>query len=99
MLVSNDYIALMDRFDYDAPAELFISKSRSRSRHPVKYRRFATGAEAVRFAIEELPTALQAGTVLQIDEARFDLAEIRGLYESAEYPLPRTSPNDGAADT
>jgi hypothetical protein len=39
-------------FDYTAPAELFLSKQAKDSR--IKYRRFATAAEAPRYAIEEL---------------------------------------------
>ncbi len=41
-------------FDYNAPAELFLSKRAKDSR--IKYRRFATAAEALRYAIEELRT-------------------------------------------
>jgi hypothetical protein len=85
------YIAAMTPFDYGAPAELFISKSKGSNRRPVNYRRFATGAEAIRFAIEELPATLQGGTVLEAGEERFDLAEIRSLYDSPHYPLARTS--------
>ena len=85
----------MAPFDYDAPAELFVSKSKASSRRPMTYRRFPNGAEAVRFAIEELPAILQGGTVLQCGEERFDHAQIRGLYDSSDYPLVRTVPRDG----
>lgn len=76
-------------FDYSAPAELFISKRKGASRRPMTFRKFATGAEAVRFAIEELPAILQVGTILEVGEDRFDHAEIRNLYDSAHYPLTR----------
>ena len=38
-------------FDYNSPAELYLS--RRRGRH-TDYRRFATAAEAIRYAVEEL---------------------------------------------
>jgi hypothetical protein len=76
-------------FDYDAPAELFLSRSRAAKSRP-KYKRFDTAAEAVRFVIEELPAAVLPGTYLLIDEVRFGVDEVRQLYESAGYPLART---------
>ena len=42
-------------FDYGAPAELFMGKRKGGPRQPLRYRRFATAAEAIRFAVEELP--------------------------------------------
>ena len=42
----------MSSFDYKAPAELFLSKPAKGSR--TKYRRFATAAEALRYAVEDL---------------------------------------------
>ncbi len=53
------------------------------------YRRFESGAEAVRFAIEELPSDVLFGTVLEVNEQRFDAAQIRKLYDSKDYPLQR----------
>jgi hypothetical protein len=41
-------------FDYGAPAQLFLSKPAKGSR--TKYRRFATAAEALRYAVEDLQT-------------------------------------------
>src|SRR5262245_58017737 len=50
-------------FDYGVAAELFMAKRKGGARQPLSYRPFATAAEAIRFAIEELPAvrALGAG--------------------------------------
>jgi hypothetical protein len=82
----------MANFDYSAPAELFGSGGTGRRKHPIRYRRFSSGADAVRFAIEGVPAALLAGIVLESDEDRFDHAGIRALYDSPNYPLAKEAP-------
>ncbi len=79
----------MENFNYAGAAELFASKSERLRGRTVTYRRYATGAEALRFAIEELPAALLPGTIIETDEARFDHKQIRILYDSVNYPLKR----------
>ena len=44
----------MDKFDFKAPAELFPSRNRKVA-SKVKYRRFDKAADAIRFAVEDLP--------------------------------------------
>jgi hypothetical protein len=72
-------------FDYDAPAELFLSRSTKRSRQ--KYRRFATAAEAIRYAVEDLPALRSLGAWLQVGDERFNSDEIYDLYAAGDYPL------------
>jgi hypothetical protein len=79
----------MTTFDYTALAELYPARSWKRSAGRVTYKRFEVAAEAVRFAIEELPTEFLLGTYLEVEEERFDARQIRSLYESKDYPLPR----------
>src|SRR3979411_2313393 len=79
----------MRPFSYDTAAELFPAAIRKKKRAGFAYRRFGTAAEAVRFAIEELPADSLNGAYLQVEEARFDQSGIRTLYESEAFPLTR----------
>ena len=76
-------------FDYGAAADLYPAKGRMSRRQVVGYQRFGRAADAIRYAIEELPAQLLSGTYLEIDETRFDARAIRKLYDSGKYPLAR----------
>jgi hypothetical protein len=76
-------------FDYEAVAEVFPARNRKFNRQFTRYRRFDSAAEALRFAIEELPRQLLLGACLEVEEERFDRDEMRRLYDSAEFPLAR----------
>lgn len=65
------------------------ARARSGYRNALTYRRFATGAEAIRFAIEEIPPRGLAATVLVVNGDRHEGAAIRSLYADTGYPLRR----------
>ncbi len=54
-------------FDYSSIAELFPGKSRKLRRQPLGYRRFARVADALRFAIEDLPPEVLLGSYLEVE--------------------------------
>ena len=87
------HVYIMDlAFDFTAPAEVFTAKRMGSKAQPVTYRRFGASAEAVQYVIEVLPASKLASTVLEAGEERYDGKAIRELYDSQEYPLPRTLP-------
>jgi hypothetical protein len=88
----------MTTFDYNALAELYPARSWKGGAGRVTYKRFEAAAEALRFAIEELPPQFLLGTYLEVEEERFDGRQIRQLYESKNYPLPRKLPRSGEGD-
>ena len=76
-------------FNYAASAELFIPKGKPGARRSPGYRRFATAAEAIRFAIEEFPAVRTLGAWMKVGEERFNGDDIQRLYESTSYPRRR----------
>ena len=87
----------MGFFDYSIEAELSPTASalglipirKRRMQQPIGYGRFARAADAIRFAIEELPPELLLAAQLKVAEEKFDGDGIRRLYESVDYPLTR----------
>lgn len=78
----------MDKFNYAASAELYPSRRYAKSQQ-TQYRRFRSAADAIRYMIEDMPSSWLAGSVLEVDEKRFEGAAIRALYDAAGYPLER----------
>jgi hypothetical protein len=75
-------------FSFEAAAELFPCRAK-RGTRSLSYRRFDSAAEAVRFAIEDLPGTLLFGAYLEVCDERFDSEGIRKLYDRADFPLRR----------
>jgi hypothetical protein len=78
----------MQKFDFTAPAELFPSRNRKVA-SKLRYRRFDNAADAIRFAVEELPEPLLLGAYIEINERRLGHKDIRALYECDSYPLKK----------
>jgi hypothetical protein len=81
------------KFDYGTPAELFMAKRKGGARQPLCYRRFATAAEAIRFAVEDFPGMRTLGAWMQVGDERFDSDDIHHLYDSGHFPLKRRVPS------
>ena len=66
-----------------------MAKRKGGPRQALHYRRFATAAEAIRFAVEELPSMRALGAWMQVGDKRLDGDDIQRLYESDDFPLQR----------
>jgi hypothetical protein len=82
-------MGLPQDFSYEEAAEVYTTDGRGMRKRPVGYRRFTSSAEAIRFAIEQIPPIMQRGTVMEIGDDRYEFADIRALYENDRYPLKR----------
>jgi hypothetical protein len=76
-------------FDYSASADLFSMTNRNGKRQPLSYKYFESAAEAIRYAIEEIPAQNLAGTILEADDTRYAGKEILRLYANPSFPLAR----------
>jgi len=87
----------MKHFNFKEPAEISVGGARLSNRFPMFCRRFATGAGAIRYAIELQSAEKLVATVVEVDDARFDAAEIRSLYDCDAYPLPRRKASEASS--
>ncbi|WP_245294851.1 hypothetical protein [Rhizobium rhizosphaerae] len=74
--------------DHTGPAGLYIGRKLKGS-SGIRYRRFSTVTEALRFAIEEMPASQLRGSCLEVEEQRFNGAQIRSLYDAGQIPRLR----------
>jgi hypothetical protein len=88
-MVASDSANAAKPFDYEAVAELFPARNRKFNRQFTRYRRFDRAADALLFAIEELPPQSLLGACLEVEEERFDSDAMRRLYDSTNFPLAR----------
>lgn len=79
----------MAEFNYMTNAGLYTGRKLRGANVAPRYKRFDTAAEAVRFAVEDLTGSQLQGSVLEVEEARFDGRQIRSLYDAPGYPFPR----------
>jgi hypothetical protein len=79
----------MSSFDYNVPGRTVSGEPAKGSR--TKYRRFATAAEALRYAVEDLRIPKAFGAWLEVGDERFDSSEIQRLYEADDYPLRKST--------
>lgn len=79
----------MSDFDYGMEAGLFSAKGSRFRNKSLGYRRFDRAADAILFAVEQLPSDELRGCSLEVAEETYVGQAIRGLYESVDFPLPR----------
>jgi hypothetical protein len=83
----HDVDKAIEPFDYTTGTELLVDTQSARP--SATQIAVVSAAEAIRFAIEDLPAQFLVGTYLEVGESRLPSAEIRRLYASSHYPLAR----------
>jgi hypothetical protein len=69
--------------DFSPPAEMYTGRQSAAGR--IKpYRRFASLAEAIRFAVENQPAALMC-TTIETESVRLQSTDIQAAYDSADF--------------
>lgn len=79
----------MEAQDYRMEAGLFYAKSASARQKSLGFRRFPQAAEAIRYAVEDLAPKLFSSCSLEVNGEHYLGREIRPLYDSNDFPLPR----------
>lgn len=80
----------MTHIDFSAPAELYPGRVAQGSR-PIRYKRFDSTAEAIRYAVEDLPAAVLRGSYLEAKGKRFDGNRVLEIYNAETFPLERAA--------
>lgn len=88
----------IEHFDYSTPAELYTYDRRKKGRSSVVFRRFDSAAKAIRYSMEELERANLPGSLLEVDESRYQHTDIKELYDSGSYPLKRKAGKEADAE-
>ena len=84
---TNPQVPVMPQIKLDQPATLaFGPGTRTQG---IQTRFFPTAAEAVKFAMESLDGYRRNGAKLFCGDASFRYEEMRALYDSADFPLPK----------
>jgi hypothetical protein len=81
----------MTDFSYDVPGEFYSRKAQGLRPSGLTYHRFATVAEAIRFAMEKVSARDLGGCTLEVEGQRFGAKELRALYASPKFPLKRAT--------
>lgn len=79
----------MSEFNYGAPAELFLRRM-GEARKQLRYQRFDTAAAAIQFVAEGKGAQKFSLATLEVEDGRFEKADILRLYHAADYPLERS---------
>lgn len=80
---------MIANLDWTEPAELYAQSGAFHGRN-ARYFRFSSAAEAIRFAIEDMPAAALRSMAVESGDNRYEGSEIRALYDAQDYPLERT---------